>query len=513
MTPRRHLALLAVALAAAVACDDSRKPGTCDLAAQSGCDAGLRCEEVVGGLPGCFDPVFVTGRVFDLASGVGLASARVVALDVDGAPASRIGLSAAATEPVPGAYALALPVPRLAGGAPAPASFTLRADRSGYATFPGGLRTALPVSGAVAVHGTGRWTIATSQTDLGLSALPAAPAGQVAGTVSLPAAGVGVLLVAEETTSHAGLTGVPGSDGAFTIFNVPDGTYQVRAFAPGVNYGPVTVVVDAGVAAPASAALAITATPTATVGGSVQLVASTAWNQTSVLLVVASTYDPARVRGVAPPGLRASGITGTWSIAGIPDGHYRVLAAFETDYLVRDPSDIGGTAVLEFQVVNGAPRLMDGTTSAATLQGFKITGALRLTAPLRAADGSCTTVAAASLPVDPAGLLPGACTTASAAPAFGWETYAATDLYRVTVVDEQGTVTWQADVDKGSSSTSYGAAVGTAGVSATLVPPQPLVAFRTYQLKVASLKTTGGGSTLSSSEDLLGVFTYGPVVP
>lgn len=514
MRALRHLALLAAVAAAACG---SKKSDPCDVAAQAGCEAGLVCEEVAGGLPACFDPVYVTGLVYDLATGAGLGGARVVALDVDGAPASRIGTSAADTDPTPGAYALAIPVTRGADGAPVASSFTLRADRPGYESFPSGLRVALPIGTTAAVHGPGRWTIASTQTDVGLAALPAAPAGQIAGVVALPASGAGVLLVAEETTSHAGLTAVPGSDGAFSIFNVADGTYELRAFAPGVNYPAATVTVSGGVATPAAVALAVGPTAPATVSGSVNFVSGRAWDLTSVLLVVASTYDPARARGVAPPGLRASGVSSTWTIGGIPDGHYRVLAGFETDYVVRDPSDIGGTAVLEFQVVDGVPRLMDGTTSAASLAAFKITGAVRLTAPLRGPDGACTSVAAAALPADPAGLLPGACSSPSATPAFGWEGFSSQDFYEVTVIDDQGALAWRARVAKGATGTFYGAAPGTSGVEATLAAPAALVAGRTYQVKVAAKndpKTPGGAEeTLSASEDLLGVFTYQPPPP
>lgn len=506
MTATRSVALAACALLAA--CGGSSAPPPCSPTAQTGCATGLVCEEVVGANPGCFDPVVVSGAVSDLSTGTTLAGARVVALDASGAPISHVGLSAAGPNPALGSYALSIPMRRNVDGSPDGSTFTLRADRAGYETFPSGLRVALPISSSAAVHASGQWTIATSQTSVSLAPLASPPAGSIPGTVALPASRAGVLLVAEETTSHEGLTAVPGRDGSFVILNVPDGTYELRAYAAGVSYAPVTVTVAGGVASPATSALALAATATATVGGSIQLVSSTAWDLSSVLLVVASTFDPSTVRGAAVPGLKASSVASTWSIAGIPDGHYRVLAAFETDYLVRDPSDIGGTAVLEFQVVGGAPKLMDGTTSAASLQGFKITGAVRLLAPLVAADGTCTSVAAAALPANPANLRPGACTTASATPDFAWETYPATDLYGVTVIDDQGTVAWQADVQKLAGGVTYGDTG--ASVVATQVAAQPLVAKRTYQVRVVSKKTTGGGSTLSSSEDLLGVFTYVP---
>jgi len=501
VTVTSRLACLASAALLLAACGSSSPPPSCDVAAQTGCASGLACEPVTGGAPGCFDPVVVSGKVYDLATAGGLGEARVVALDVNGAPASTVALSN--TLGTVGAYSLRIPAERAPDGKPV-ASVTLRADAQGYEPFPSGLRVSVPVALGGAVHGGGTWTVRTSQTDLGLQAIPGAPAGRISGSVAHPPSGAGVLVVAE--AGGAGLTAVPGSDGSFTIFNVADGTWQLRAYVPGFNYAPVTVTVAGGVATPSPVAfVAPAATPaTARVAGSVQLVSSTAWNQTSVLLVVASTFDATRIRGVAPAGLRASAVTGSWSIPGIPDGHYRVLAGFETDYLVRDPSDIGGTAVLEFQVVGGVPLLMDGATSAATLQGFKITGAVRLKAPLPDATGACGTLT--GFPASPAALLPGACTTTSAAPTIAWETYPATSVYELTVVDDAGAVAWQARVDRNASSVAYGA--GTAPVTGTPVAPAPLVAGRTYQVHLTSVPV--GGVPLSTSEDLLGVFTYLP---
>ncbi len=100
------------------------------------------------------------------------------------------------------------------------------------------------------------------------------------------------------------LTGVTprfrGEWGAHAIFNLPDGICDVAAYAKGVSYAPVTVTVAAAGTNPVTADLARSAVPTATVSGSVQFVSSTFWDYTSVLLVVDSTYDASRVRGIAP---------------------------------------------------------------------------------------------------------------------------------------------------------------------------------------------------------------------
>lgn len=505
MRLRRFVPLAAAALLASGCGDDSDE--TC---VQTGCGDGLVCEAVVGGAPACFERLYVSGRVYDLAiadtATNGLADARVVGQDVNGAPVSSVAISGAG-----GHYEFSVAAPRNPDGSPASGSVTLRVDRAGFEPFPSGLRTALPIALTGATHDSGRWTVQGSLTDVGLDAIASAPAGQIAGTVELPPAG-GVLVVAE--CGGVAYTAVPGSDGTYAIFNVPDGACGVAAYAKGVNYTRVDVTVAATGTNPVTANLARSAVPTATVSGSVQFVSSTFWDLTSVLLVVDSTYDAARVRGIAPPGLKASGVTkgSTWTITGIPDGRYRVLAAFETDYVVRDPSDIGGTAVLEFQVVNGVPLLMDGT-AAATLQGFKITGAVRLTAPLADATGVCSTSSAPlALPADPGALPVGGCTTTSATPSFAWMSYSSTDVYEVTVVDELGVTVWQAQVDKGASGVTYGATAGP--VSSTLVPSQALVTGATYQVRVKAQTTDPQSGvvvrTLSTSEDLLGVFTVVP---
>lgn len=497
-----RLAAVATTALVAAGCGSSKTTPTC---LQTGCSsAGQVCESVAGGAPACFDPVYVAGRVYDLATTSGLAAARVVGQDVNGAPVSLVAISSSPN----GAYEfkVGVAVARNADGSPASGTVTLRVDRAGYATFPSGLRVALPIALTSATRGTGRWTVQTSLTDVGLDAIAGAPAGEITGTAQLPASG-GVLVVAE--CGSVAYTAVPGSDGSYAIFNVSDGSCNVTAYAKGVNYTPVGVTVAAAGTNPVTANLVKSAVPTATVSGSVQFVSATFWPTTSVLLVVASTFDAARVRGIAPPGLKASNVSaGPWTITGIPDGHYRVLAAFETDYLVRDPSDIGGTAVLEFEVVNGVPLLMDGITSAATLQGFKITGAVRLTAPIAGATGACSMLS--TLPADP-GMLPvGSCTTTSTSPTFAWDAYPSTTYYEVTVVDQTGGTVWQVNTNATGSPVDYGTTAGTGNVASTITPAQTLTTGSTYQVRVRAYKIQSTTTTISASEDLLGVFTVVP---
>ena len=516
MTVTSRLACLASAALLLAACGSSSSPPpSCDVAAQTGCAGGLACEPVTGGAPGCFDPVVVTGHVSDIASGNRLANAQVVALDTNGAPATSVVATSAA--PNLGAFSLRLAVERDAAGTPKATSVTLRADRAGYASFPSGLRVALPVSTAGAIHSGTQWVVSSSLTEIGLTALPApVPAGAILGTVAKAPAGVGVLVVAEDRATHAARTAVPGPDGHFTIYNVPDGGYDVRAYARGVNYTAVPPTGSADLAHSVAAAATVdtvtvprpanpsvalvlaTGMSTASVSGSINIVAAGSISgPTSVILAVASTFDPATARGAAPPGFRVGDVNNAWSLSGIPDGTYRVLAAFETDQYVRDPSDIGGTAVPEFTVANGV-------AAPSTLGIFKVTAAVQLVSPLPAASGACAQVAQSPLPLP----LPAGGCVAAATPTIAWMKYPSTLFYQVMVVDAFGAVAWEADVvpPNGAEFVAYGEVSGK--VTGTLTPAAALQAGMTYQARVRAWKSAT--ETISASEDLLGVFTWLP---
>jgi len=494
------IAIAAACALAAAACSSTSIPAppTC---VQTGCGAGQTCE-VVGSGHACVDPIVVAGRVYDLgnsnASTNGISGAVVVGQDVNGAPMSPAGVST-----TDGSYTFAVHPPRNSDGSPS-GSVTLRVDADGYATFPSGLRVALPVSFASATHASGKWTLQNLLTDVGLAALPVSPHGAIRGTVhDVPADGA--LVVAQ--CGAEGYTAVPGVGGGYTIFNVPLVTCaSVNAYAKGVNYVPAMSVSVSS----SGVDLVRSTTATATVGGNVIFNAGTPWPYTSVLLVVDATYDTSTLRGLSPPGLRATHVSnGGWSIAGIPNGHYRVLAAFETDYLVRDTGGTGNTGVLEFQVVNGVPLQMDNTTSASSLGNFKITGAVALTAPLADPDGACTTLSQpgpwSAGTADPANVPAGACATADTTPTFAWgiySAYSATDHFVVTVVSELGIVVWQANVDGAATSVDYGAT--SSPVLSTIVDGHGSLNPGTYQVRIQAIDN--GGKVISNSEDLLGVF-------
>ncbi len=100
--------------------------------------------------------------------------------------------------------------------------------------------------------------------------------------------------------------------------------------------------------------------------GSVNIVNPGDGDNTTVVLVPVSTFSSTFVKGEVPPGLRAPkqpappSIKGAFTITGVPDGYYVVLAAFENDFLVRDPdTSIAGTDLVYQHVPDNATSSYD----------------------------------------------------------------------------------------------------------------------------------------------------------
>lgn len=458
--------------------DSSEKGGTCtepcDPLATGACSGGQSCERVEddGDLVGfaCFDPVVMSGQVFDASDLEGIPGAQVSAADHTGAAVTDVVLTDAG-----GNYELTLPVARDRHGAPIAGIFTLRVAAADYLPYPYGIRPAIPVDASTASAGDGRWSLANPSTDVALLPLPADERGQgsIAGTVRGDLPG-GTLVVAE-----CGAPPCPFSfadlHGDYRIFNVPAGDYTVTGYKADSPLVPVSITLGAGEHR-TGVDLAVSDAALGSVSGTVNIVNPGDGSTTSVVLVPESLFQQISdtfVRGEVPPGLRAPepgvapNVSNQFSIPNVPPGAYVALAAFENDFLVRDPDpSIAGTQIVHL-VVGGAAGL-DITLSSS----FKVTGALTMIAP--GADGPQE--------VDPASIT------------FIWKDDSSEDFYTITVYNAFGHVVWH--------DPSVPRVTGAANVEVTYTGPD-LVPGMYYQWRAESWRNTG---PISSTEELRGVF-------
>jgi len=435
----------------------------CDPVAQTGCEEGLVCEEVVGSEPGCFAPVVLRGNVFNRANDNGIEGATVVALDANRAPASTLAVTDAS-----GNYQIQVARQRDTDGNPTGGDVTLRADAAGFQTFPGGIRQALPIDVSNPVDEDGLFVVQTAATDIGLIAFPSeAGSNEIFGRVEVPSNATGILVVAESSRPDAqGFTAIADRDGGYRIFNLPDGNFSVLGYAQGLNYGAQDASVSGGEEARVD--LALSGDTLGTVTGSVQIVNPGAGKGTSYILVVESTFDEVLARGETPPGLRAPEGTdlvdnGSWRIDGVPVGSYKVLGAFENDRLVRDPDfGQGNTEIVRVEVTAG---------QSVEAPDFKITGSLDVLSP--GAEGA---------------------EEVTGMPVFSWVDDSGEERYEIEVFDTFGELIWSdANVPKSTGSdpeVPYGG--------------PPLESGMYYQFRVTSFD--GNDRPLSRTEDLKGVF-------
>jgi hypothetical protein len=452
--------LLVLSALAGLACgseDADDRESECSPEAQTGCDASQVCEHVDDGTTACFAPFLIRGRVVESAqTSVGIGGALVVARDINGALASR-GVASSESD---GVYELSIPATRRADGSPHPLELTLRADAKGYHSFPSGLRIAVPVDSQAPVQSGERWVIENPSTDVALDELSdSALLGTIRGFVRAEDA-AGTLVVA------GAQSGLADRDGAFTIFNVPGGAREVRGYKAGLALSSAEATVSEG-SVTDGVELRFIDEPLGTVTGDVNFVNAES-HETSVVLVVASTFNSALARGEVPIGLRQSPVTGSYAFEGVPSGDYIVLAAFEDDELVRDPdTSIGGTAIQSVSVA--------GTT--VPVDAFKITGALEVVGP----------GASGAEPV-------------AGNPVFRWADDSSEDGYELTVFDTFGTTVFHDD-DVPSVSGSAEVSYQYAGT-----PLEPGY----YQFRAVSFRIGKGGrddrTRISATEDLKGVF-------
>jgi hypothetical protein len=431
----------------------------CSIDSSAGCDANknLFCEATADGNNGCYAPLWVKGRVLDLETKSPIEGARVVARNANNAAESGVAVTNGAGE-----YSLRVAAKRNADGTPAEdvAAITLRADAAGYLTFPTPPRTALAVELKTATGDP--LTIETAATDIWLLHLDdAAGLGTIRGRVDAKAPRGTLIVAGGSVNTGGGVTGIADFDGSFAVFNVPVGSVAVHGYKAGLQLASTTVEVKAGTTT-SDVILHAIDRATSTIEGKVEIVNPGKGKETSVILAVDETFNPTAIHGEAPPGLRAYPVLGAFTISGVPDGNYVVLAAFENDFLVRDPSSIGGTDIVRITVAGDQ----------VLQQSFKVTGSLDDVSP------------------DAEEIVTGT-------PVFKWRDDSSEDRYEVQVFNALGEKIWE-DLNVPSFS-------GAPHVAQVTYAGPALEPGMIYQFRATSMAK---GVPISQTEDLRGTFRY-----
>lgn len=443
----------------------------CDPLNTETCGDNWTCELRTDGLYMCSEPVFIKGTVFDSSTKNPIENAHVIAVDKTGAAATDVSIT-----DINGVYEIQVPVERNPNGTLHEGTFTLRVAAADYLPYPFGIRPAIPVDATKASHlEEGGWLLQNAATDVALIPLPADKQGMgsisgkviVAGENKLPG---GVLIVAEGGIKQ-GQIGFSDKKGTYTIFNVPPGEWEVHGYKAFMQLDPAAISMAMG-EGKNGIDLKENAKPYGAVSGNINIVNAPGGSATSVVLVPESTFNQTFVKGEVPPGLRAPSppeppsITGSFSIPGVPDGKYVVLAAFENDILVRDPDpNIAGTQIVHITVPDGSSYEISMPAS------FKVTEALVIVSP-------------GSKKPEPV----------NGNPTFIWEDDSSETKYSILVYNAFGDEVWRND--------NLPRVTGSANVTVNYAG-EHLQEGMYYQFRVTSWRDTG---PISQTEDLLGVF-------
>ncbi len=456
----------ALGLAVAAGCKKDNE-GKCTLGTTDGCDNGQVCEAQVGSTdPICADPVEVRGQVTDALTTLPIAGALVVAVDANAAARTDV-----VTTDVMGNYKLPIAVARTAAGAATPDAVTLRVSAAGYQTFPTPPRPALPIDLTKSTKADGTLVVEAANTDVTLydNGVDAGTVATIKGRVEA-AEPSGVLVLAIQG-GRSVASAISGSDGAFTLFDVPRNVATtVEGYRANLNV--TAAMITPGTAILSDVVLTGVTTGLVAVTGSISIVNAPGGLTTSVILVPDSTFDNTALRGEAPAGLRVAGIGGGgFSIPGVAPGTYVVLAAFENDDLVRDPDvSIGGTSLVRITIAPGA-------ASPVAAGSFKVTEALAVIAPGAMGLDTITTIT----------------------PKLEWDDDSSEDGYELYLYDQFGELLHE---NKGIASF-----MGAGNPSYTVPGTVVLTPGGLYQFRVYSWRSSGNGRTyISSTEDLRGVF-------
>lgn len=394
------------------------------------------------------------GNVTDGDSGAALSDVQVVVFDASSNSPS--GVSAVTDGS--GNYMIELD----------PGNYFVKASKQGYENSPPAAVT--PISFAITV---GMQTMK----DIEMFASSVTNGGWISGVVTAGGAAVAGALVVADDGSGNGYSSVSDAEGKYNIFNVPAGTYSVKAWAAGYNAPEVSASVTSG-AETASTDISATAGASGSVSGQITFLATG-----NIEVDVALTHPST---GETIPGLSTTTTASAYLISNVPDGTYLARASYDNDGIVMDPDWI---------IKNGEPFVT--VSGGAVERPFSVTNSVLVISPSNDANS-----------VEPVSV-------ASTTPTFEWTAYSSTTDYVIEVTDGNGNLIWggidRSGVDPVKSMVIPGSELTAVYNFDGLASVAELESGKTYRWRVYASKdsqqSTVGWELISVSEDQRGLFT------
>jgi hypothetical protein len=308
--------------------------------------------------------------------------------------------------------------------------------------------------------------------------------GQVSGIVMIPAPDLNgvseVLVIAEDSVQELFASCVSGPDGDFVLFNVEPGSYTLSTYHSGYRQisdpVPVDVIVE-GIHEEND--IEIFTHANADLSGQVTFLAITN-GIVDITLIHPGTRDTI-------PGLSTLNNTNnTYLLESIPPGTYIAWASFRNDDYVMDPNWI---------FKEGLPEITFDVNTPDQILDFSVTGAVTITDPTNEA----------SLVVPEI--------IHELTPTFTWEKYPSAQEYIVEVFDSQGNTIWGGFDDAGVVQHAQITAAQTSvefdfdGSARAALQDGETYRWKIYADKDDVLNVQED-TLISSSEDLMGLFTY-----
>ena len=314
----------------------------------------------------------IKGKVFSLADKSAIKGALVCAVSKADGTVSDMAVTGA-----DGFYTVEVTAEREGRNKPVNEAWGLNASAETFMSVPSFIRPSIAVTIADFIPEDNNYTYSDALTDIGLAAIRE-PGELFTVSGRLDGGDAGAMVVLEGCSAPPCPYGYTAKRGDFTIFNVPRKTYSAAAFKKGVSYEALSIEIASDTQNVVLKKKSDSVT--GTVSGSVNIVNPGQGDATSIVLVPESLFHETLKKGILVPGLRApeSGdfnIKGAYTITGVPEGSYVALAAFENDYLVRDPDpNIAGTQIVHFT-------MPDAGSYDKSIDAFKITGSLDIVSP------------------------------------------------------------------------------------------------------------------------------------